>query len=535
MRMNDYTSHYDAWIAYLRGATFVPPYIDNAFWPFRTSVAYADAMPLFAIVFKALSGLFRIKEDFQFFSAVSLLNNALTTAAVFFLAGKLRLKPITPILLLSVLLVTPVMTQRILIHEALSFQCIVIWAVILSLLNIKICTPWVILLCASVGIHPYFLPMVIVMMVATILAGGTEHWISPELLNAKNLAKILLKGLVVALLLFFSAWIFGLSVTNTSVNVSNQIWDMNLFALLDPQQTSALLPALSINMPYEWEGYSYLGIGLSIMAVIYLSQRYFSPAPSSHSFLGMQKLVPSKMAWFSVILLAIYALGPNIHIGHSHVVSLDFLVTKLHGFTPYAFFRSTGRYVWPLYYTLVIFLMVNFSERKDVLKRLAIVSATLYLIEVGLPHMKSVDLAFDARLADGERIQHEDHILANELSTLLRNGPEVVSTVPGIPKAEAVSIYSISRELIHMKVANNFAPFLARYPEGWFEMLNQDTTSFLNRDDIAELIQNQKIEFLLPIGGAELMPKKLYIKETNYQLGAAIRGSAVESVRYESI
>ena len=535
MRMNDYTSHYDSWIAYLRGTTFVPPYIDNAFWPFRTSVAYADAMPLFAIVFKALSGLFRIKEDFQFFSVVSLLNNALTTVAVFFLAGKLRLKPITPILLLSVLLVTPVMTQRILIHEALSFQCIVIWAVILSLLNNKICTPWVILLCASVGIHPYFLPMVIVMMVATILAGGTEHWISPELLNAKNLAKILLKGLVVALLLFFSAWIFGLSVTNTSVNVSNQIWDMNLFALLDPQQTSALLPALSINMPYEWEGYSYLGIGLCILVVIYLSRRYFSPSSSRQSFLRMQKLVPSKMAWFSVTLLAIYALGPNIHIGHSHVVSLDFIVVKLNGFTPYSFFRSTGRYIWPLYYMLVIFIIVSFSELKDTSKRLAIVAVILYLIEVGLPYMKSVDVAFDARLVDGERIQNEDQMLANELSNLLRNGPEVVSTVPGIPKAEAVSVYSISRELIRMKVSNNFTPFLARYPEGWFNMLNQDAISFLNRDDITHLIQNQKIEFLLPIGGTDLMPKNLYIQEATYQLGAVIRGSNVESVRYEPL
>ena len=532
MRMNDYTSHYDAWIAYLRGTTFIPPYIDNAFWPFRTSIAYADAMPLFAIAFKALAKMFNIDKDFQFFSAISLLNNFLTVAAIYFLAGKLRLKPITPILLLSVLLVTPVMTQRILIHEALAFQCIVIWSVILALLGVKRFTPWVILLCASIGIHPYFLPMVAAMMIGTILSGGTESWISPEILNAKSLSRLLVKGLIAAVLLVFSALIFGLNIRNTFINVSNQIWDMNVFALLDPQQTSALLPGLSINMPYEWEGYSYLGIGLGVLGIVYVCRRYLSSEPRNKSFLRLQRVVPTRLAWSTVILLAVYALGPNIHIGNAHIISLDFLTAHLQGFTPYALFRSTGRYIWPLYYMLVIFLVVNASEGDTLFKKLALFSVLLYLLEVGLPYTKGVDVAFDARLIDGQRVRAEESSLAVELEHLLTNDPEVVSTVPGIPKAESVTMYSISRYLVRNDISNNFTPFLARYPEGWYELLEQNPASFLQKPEIIESIQKQEIVFLLPINSTHLMPDQLYFQDKRYQLSPAITGSTLESVRY---
>ena len=533
-RMNDYTSHYDAWIAYLKSTAYIPPFIDNAFWPFRTSVAYADAMPIFAIIFKSLASFFRIEKDFQFFSAVSLINNLSTIAALFYLSSRLKLRQITLILLSLVLLMTPVMTQRILIHEALSVHSVVIWSVILGLLRVKSFVSWCILLFVSIGIHPYFVPMILPIMTATFLSSKDNQWIDQKIFDNLKSKYVLIRFILVILLIVVSSWVFGLGINNSSFNVSNQIWDMNLLALVDPQETSQILPPLPINMPYEWEGYCYLGIGLGILATVFLADRYMSPAGIRHDSLIHQTLEPSKLLYLAVSILALYALGPNIHIGQSHVISLDFILVKSQGINPYAFFRSTGRYIWPLYYMIVIFLIVNTSERKGFFRKIAVLSVVFYLIEVGVPYLKKIDIAFDERLSNGQQIYEHDASLSNELKELLADRPRVVSFIPGLPKAESVSMYSISRSLIKMNIVNNFMPFLARYPEGWFEMVNQNPEDFLRSPAVSNMIKSQNIAFLLPSTYSDLLPRNLYISGQEYILDNQSKSKTLELVRYQT-
>jgi hypothetical protein len=292
----DIQQHYAGWLAF-RNAHWSFPLgrCDTLAWPDGTCISYTDSLPWVSIFFKLLRGI--LPGTFQFFGIYTLFCFAMQGAAGALLAGHTvlwhgkepeknrksqaaaaldALPAWSFVLLVSLLFVClPTMWERAFRHTALASQYLFLFALYFyleyraDLWQVKQKKyPWqmVFLAFAAVGIHPYFLPPVLLCA----LLAAVELWRTGKrpLLAAGAFAVCLAAALA-------GGWITG--ALGSGVSASRYGYgeiSMNLNAAFNPSSRggylwSRALPVLP-QQAGQYDGFNYLGLGILLLTALAL-------------------------------------------------------------------------------------------------------------------------------------------------------------------------------------------------------------------------------------------------------------------------
>lgn len=311
-------------------------------YPVGTSVTYMDSIPLFAIPFKLLSPW--LEPNFQYFGLWELMSLVLLI-----LTGMLVMREFTrsiPLAALaaSMLALSAPMIFRAFYHSSLSAHWILlagIWLILLERRKRLWRGAWVVLFGVAMLVHLYYIPMLLPLWAISLYyqyRSAPKRW---------KLALDVLAVAGVVLLTGYSTGAFGLGFKDLAISgYGTYSWNLNgFFNSLD--FSSAFVRGLPVTGG-QYEGISYLGIGnLFLLPVaVYLF------AIKEHPRRRLAILWPFLAAagvytLFAISNKAFFSLQPV----------WDFPITGLF-YRFLCLFRSSGRFIWPVYYFAVLFGLV---------------------------------------------------------------------------------------------------------------------------------------------------------------------------------
>lgn len=213
----------------------------------------------------------------------------------------------------------------------------------------------------AAGLHPTLFAMGLP-LAALVVARHVERSV-PSLARA---AAVFVGPLVV-----WIAWgNVGGSVDRTTVGFG--FFSTNVLSLVDPLERarSAFLPPLPHGFG-QGEGMGYLGAGVLALAAVVVGLRVKRRLPPGDA-------APARWTWALVamaIALMIFALSNIVWLGDWKVVDLSKLYAPFPTIT--GSFRSSGRFVWPLHYTIIALVVLAASRLPPARARALVLGAVL--------------------------------------------------------------------------------------------------------------------------------------------------------------
>lgn len=310
-------------------------------YPFGTTVTFMDSIPLFAFFFKVLSPW--LSKNFQYFGLWELTSITCQMVAGMLIIREFTSSKILKILGASLLVLSPAMMYRAFFHSSLSAHWILLLAILFVILEYRSKMKawlWVVLFSAAMLVHLYFIPMIIpIWGISLVFKYQRERRMRLILLEILKIASLII-------VIGFCTGIFGLNMSYLSEDGMGQ-YSWNLNGLINPFDTSSFLKEL----PYiktQQEGYSYLGLGMILLLIISVILFLIKdPAKKNYRFY---------LPWVAVsILFMLFALS-NLAAVNGYVLwniqIPDRILNVLN------MFRASGRFIWPVYYFIIIFAII---------------------------------------------------------------------------------------------------------------------------------------------------------------------------------
>ena len=266
----DIQQHYAGWVLFRNSHWAFPLGLaDTIAAPDGTVISFTDSIPWVSIFFKALRG--GLPSTFQWFGWYTLFCFAMQGAAGALLCARGQAKTGVGALVFSTLggllfVMLPTLWERAFRHTALASQ----WLFLLALYafleyrqNLHSGTakfPWAmpVLAFLAVGIHPYFLPLVMMcaLLAAVELGRQKKAWGRAALQFAASLAAAVVGGVLC-----------GAIGSGTGASRSGYgDYSMNLNALINPTSrggyTWSRLYQVMPQQPGQYDGFNYLGLGV---------------------------------------------------------------------------------------------------------------------------------------------------------------------------------------------------------------------------------------------------------------------------------
>ena len=372
----DIFQHYVGWEAFRAGTWNFPIGLTNTIsYPTNISVIYTDAIPLFAIFFKLIS--FALPKTFQYLGLYGLLCFILQAILSTHIIKNYTDSKANIIITSMLFTIIPSMIFRMFYHTALASQ----WLLLISLETIflynnykegrKIYYIWAIIAFLIGTIHAYYLVMCGIILVGYIIL---------DILNTKKIKKSILLLLTFLSTAVTTIWLFG-GFTNTGKNDSFGFgsYSFNLNGLINSQGWSIFLKQMPMQYN-QYEGFSYLGMGVIILIIIatILTVIWFKK--------DKEDLKQHKNITISLLIITILsvfvALSPKAYLGNTLLYDLklpDF-ITNI-----WSIFRSTGRFVWPVIYILMLSSIIIILKRLNWKYSLLILSICTFIqiIDIG--------------------------------------------------------------------------------------------------------------------------------------------------------
>jgi hypothetical protein len=340
--------------------------IDAYGYPFGTSITYNDSIPLMALLFKLLSSLFT--QNIQYLGLWELIS---VIGQLFF--GVLILGEFTPsffkkILGASMLVLAPPLIFRAFSHDSLTAQWILlaaIWFIILEYRHRLWRGAWVILFAVATLIHLYFVAMLVPLWAISLFF----HYKSK-----KNKWTLIVDVLTVAVVILFIGYcidIFSLQSKDLEAPGFG-IFSWNLNGFINPLRYSAIFKQMSTGTTGQYEGFSYLGLGnfliLPVALILFFWKDY---SPQRLYFLLPFVLVS--------ILFGLFALSSKAFVNTQPLwnIQLPGSILKL-----CSMFQSSGRFIWPVFYFLVLFGLISLIRNFRYATPLILLALVLQLIDI---------------------------------------------------------------------------------------------------------------------------------------------------------
>ncbi|WP_060482516.1 DUF6311 domain-containing protein [Pseudomonas sp. NBRC 111119] len=334
VEVNDVTQYFAGFNAFFK-APFSYPLLafDSINYPQGTRATFVDVIPLYALLLKVfVPSSFAPFNPFGVWVALSFIGQAI---CAWWLLRELKVRSWMALLALVVCLLSfPALTTR-LGHISLMSHWIILCALALYIRSRRTDTPellgWTLLLVTSFYINIY-----LCVMASAIYVVGLLH--QPSWFHPRALARTATPFVLIGISLFIM--IFPMEKGEVAPEGGFGVFSMNL---LSPFYGGKYLKFPSPEMPGQYEGFNYLGLG--VLLAFTLAWVLNKRAPES-------RFAKHRALTWLMVLLTVYALSDTIYYGVHEVVSIHYpsfmdpITTQ---------FRASGRFFWPVGYCVVLF------------------------------------------------------------------------------------------------------------------------------------------------------------------------------------
>ena len=364
---HDWGQHYLGW-AFFREESLSFPIgkIENYNYPAGTTVGYTDSIPLMAYLCKLFS--FILPTTFQYLGFWLLLSHLLTGYFALKIIKKFSNNYLTNILIAVFIAFTPVILYRDM-HPALTAHWLIVGSIYyylkinkenftiiyksIFILNVlaALINPYLLILTFSISVFSYF----------------KIFYLYKNNISSLNL----IKKITYQMLSVIMIWILtGMLSFNNGVNMevvnSYGLYSLNLNSFFNSESLSPILPAFPKTSWFQYEGYSYIGIGgfvlIFIGIILYLTDFRKNLNKS-------KKVLP---VFILSIIFLLFAISNKVTFNESIIFEFEIpsFISKIG-----SIFRATSRFVWLFYYFIIIisFIILLKSKINQKLKTVIIV------------------------------------------------------------------------------------------------------------------------------------------------------------------
>jgi hypothetical protein len=383
-------------------------------YPYVGSALQTDGNPIVSLIFKLLKPL-GFKAEYQFFG-IWILFNFMMSAVVSVLIFRhvfhrrnglfQQRKQWTNVLLIIVssifFIVSPIVLNRAFVHVNLTAHWFILAAILIYLNNNLSPKTWLhigLLLFIAAGVHPYFLGMMLPIIATLVI----KKLIKKEI----RLKSVLLGGGFLCAILVSCFFIFYMD--NGAEKGGYGYYKANLNAFVNPYRNESLFikKMATFSGGGESEGANYLGLGLIILVacVCFYAIKHRRTYFPKHKELTV-----------SCLLLIMFALSCNIHLGN-----LKILEHNIH-FKLFEIFRSSGRFLWPVWY-LLVFCSIYLLTKKYKSKVKFIIPILLVVQLIDLSPLFKAKKEF---IKERSKTEYSNQLQSQEWDTILKEYPHVV-------------------------------------------------------------------------------------------------------------
>lgn len=355
---HDWGAHYLGFCFYRNSDWSFPiGNINKWYYPIGTNVGLTDSIPLFAIPFKALSSLLPI--DFQyigFFILISYILNGYFTVKFtrLFTDNKFLI-----ILSSLFVLISPIVIYRA-IHPSLCAHWLIIGSMYIYFKpennkaeSYTLLKKQLILLILSALIHPYITFIIIGFTVILPL----KFYLDKKYISFKNTIIYIVLSLISLLIVWA---ILGVIFNSTmSVNTGYGLYSWNFNSFFNPDGFSSILPQLKKYSDRQYEGYSYLGVGMMVLIII-------STVIFIINILRDKLWIKRNKKTFLIFLVWLLPLTlfgiTNVFTFNDQLLftfPIPSIIEELGGV-----FRASSRFIWLLYYSIFLGSLFIFIKSK---------------------------------------------------------------------------------------------------------------------------------------------------------------------------
>lgn len=316
--------------------------LNTLHYPDTSSIIFTDSIPLLAIIYKLISPLF--SGNYQYVGIWVLLCYIITGL----LSGKILSRFISNNIALLIgvafILINPVLIDRYFGHASLMGQ----WTILLSVIPLVFYDQWssdsrkmlkysCILGLLMPSIHMYFfLECGLVLF---------SYCLYDALIKKKYIAEVAI------LLLYCLSGIISIFLLG-GFSGTRSFWggaggfgeySFNLNGFVNSQGNSLLYNGFT-NGEKQYEGFSYLGLGMILLLLIAIGLGFFSNI--NRKWIKNKRKLLIVFGVFSFVSILI-SVSPIVSLGNHILFEIPYpnIIQRVWGI-----FRSTGRLIWPLYY-----------------------------------------------------------------------------------------------------------------------------------------------------------------------------------------
>lgn len=366
---SDITQHYLGW-RYYRASDwhFMFGLLDGITYPYPLSIIYMDAIPLFAVFFKILSPV--LPETFQYLGLYGLVSFMLQSCLAALVMNKLTNNKPLSVLFGYLTLTYPAIYQRMFDHTALAghwiiFLGIYVWCTKKEAVDFKSeSLRWGIVMSLAVFLHPYYIPMIAVMMCCSLLEDALDGKWRMALLSG-------LSAITAALFWMFCLGAFygGAGITDSGLGD----FSLNLNGYYNSQYLGKVFKSWPNYSVGQAEGLAYVGAGCLVAAVLAAGILIFT---YKKTFSRRKKMVLLYM-----VVMTVLALSPVITWNENAILIIDYSepVDKF-----LSIFRASGRFGWPVAYLIMTgaFAILAGIIKKQIVTCLTVALIGLQLIDI---------------------------------------------------------------------------------------------------------------------------------------------------------
>ena len=337
----DWRQHYLGWL-FFRDAPWAFPLgtISTLPYPVGTTVGFTDSNPLVAILLKPFASW--LPPETQFIGPFLALCFTLQGYFGATLAGLVTRRPVEQILSGFFFVLTPVLAIRV-GHDTLCAHWLLMGLLYLLLRDYgdsrsatRAMGSVILLVAIASGTHPYLAAMAVCLALACFLRLWIDRMCSP----GRAIGAAMLTLATVFLIFYTVGYLTGESGSAGGFGV----YSADLLTFINPYIMSNWFrpDTLPMQKP-QWEGLAYLGLGgLIALACAVVTLGRFRPH------------VPNRV-WIAASvagLLAVFALSQHVTVAGKEIVDLTALYAPFEEIA--TVFRSSGRFIWPLHYLVLL-------------------------------------------------------------------------------------------------------------------------------------------------------------------------------------
>lgn len=364
----DTPAHYLGWEFFRASDWHFPMFglMDGVVAPESISIIYTDSVPLFAVFFKLLSPI--LPETFQYFGIYGITCFFLQGALAALIIHKYNKNFWVYISGAAIFTFVPIMLFRLYVHSALASQWILLLGIYLlvskeenrSLKGSVLAWTGTLVLCTFT--HMYFLPMIGIMLILYVVWDSVKN---------KKVGRVLLMVGVPILSALLCLVLLGAFHGESNLGDAGLgAYSANLNALVNPTEYweySKIIQPFALTGFGQVEGFAYLGLGV-IVAVIVALVLLLTDGFGWKKLNGYGKM--KRVSYLVMMLLfMVLALSPTITFFDKELFTIPYpepIIKVL------SIFRASGRFIWPIVYSIMLFAVIMIARSLTFKKAVAI-------------------------------------------------------------------------------------------------------------------------------------------------------------------